>query len=142
MKKEDVELIVVHCSATKPSMDVGAAEIRRWHRERGWLDIGYHFVIKRDGSIEEGRKLDVAGAHARNWNHCSLGICLVGGLSEATGKPMDNFTDAQMNTLQLLVRGLKNDMPRADVIGHRDLPGVKKACPCFDVKTWYKHVVN
>lgn len=131
-----VDYIVVHCSATKPEQDIGADEIRLWHRQRGWLDIGYHKVIRRDGTVEDGRPLHAQGAHARGFNDVSIGICLVGGIN-ARGKPANNYTTEQLTALAALLDSLQMRHPRANVLGHRDLPNVAKACPCFDVKPWY-----
>ena len=132
-----VDYRIVHCSATPPSLDIGAADIRRWHLERGFADIGYHFVIRRDGSLEAGRPLHVVGAHARPWNQRSVGICLVGGVN-ASRKPANNFTKEQFSSLRELIRKLTVKYPGVAIIGHRDVPGVKKACPSFDVKFWLK----
>lgn len=117
-------------------MDIGAEEIRRWHLRRGWFDIGYHYVIRRNGKIEKGREDDVPGAHARGFNHLSLGICLVGGVAEDKKTPENNFTPEQFDSLASLLTGLKFDYPDAEIVGHRDLPNVTKACPSFDVKEW------
>jgi N-acetylmuramoyl-L-alanine amidase len=126
--------LVVHCAATKPTMDIGLREIRQWHRERGWLDIGYHFVIRRDGSVEKGRPQDVIGAHVEGHNYESLGVCLAGGIN-ALGKPENNFTPEQFESLRSLLAKLKADYPSAQVVGHRDLDP-KKACPSFNVASW------
>lgn len=136
--RKTTDYIVIHCSATRPSQDIGAAEIARWHRQRGFLTIGYHIVIRRDGTIEDGRKpLESIGAHVQGWNHCSVGICLVGGVSERNvNKAQDNFTPEQMQSLALVVAGLKNRWPNAKVQGHRDFPEVAKACPSFDAVAW------
>lgn len=114
-------------------MDIGAAMIREWHLERGFSDIGYHFVIWRDGYIEEGRPISRIGAHAKGHNSDSIGICLVGGIDEE-GKPDSNFTCKQYGALCTLVDELVNDpnLNINQVLGHRDLPGVKKACPSFN----------
>ena len=132
-RKETTE-IIIHCAATKPSMKVDATVIDRWHRERGWLKIGYHYVISRDGSIEIGRNEDTVGAHARGHNATSVGICMVGGLSEQ-GKPEDNFTENQWQMLTRLVDGLTSKYPEAEVIGHNNVSN--KDCPCVDVGEWY-----
>lgn len=133
----DITHIVVHCSATPPSLDIGTDEIRRWHtEERGWTDIGYHFVCRRDGTIEEGRPLKRPGAHVKGHNHSSIGICWVGGISSSQ-KAEDNRTADQSVALYKKIRELKEEYPQAEVLGHRDFPGVRKACPCFDVRTWY-----
>lgn len=129
--------IVVHCSATKAGQDIGAKEIDSWHRTRGFLKIGYHFVIRLDGKFEVGRYEDEVGAHAEGFNSSSIAVCLVGGL-DANGKPENNFNHEQMETLRRIVFALKDLHPNAEVLGHRDLPGVKKDCPCFDVRAWWK----
>jgi N-acetyl-anhydromuramyl-L-alanine amidase AmpD len=131
------DYIVVHCAATKATMDVGVREIRQWHvQERGWLDIGYHFVIRRNGTVEDGRPHNVIGAHVEGYNSRSLGICLVGGIN-SKGAPEDNFTPEQMNSLSLLLRAQKRTYPAAKIVGHRDLDS-GKACPSFDVAPWLK----
>ena len=133
---DKVDHIVIHCSATRESQDIGAKEIDLWHRQRGFLKIGYHFVIRRDGTVEHGRSIDEPGAHARGWNHRSIGICLVGGVMPNGRTPEDNFTVAQWASLKDLLGGLRLNWPHADIVGHRDLPGVQKECPCFDVEQW------
>lgn len=135
--RKTTDLIVIHCSATKPSMNIDAKTIDRWHREKGYLRIGYHFVIKRDGIIEIGRPENEIGAHARGVNDRSIGICLVGGLNEA-GVPAAEYTDEQWQSLRKLVNGLAIKYPYAQIIGHRDVPGTQKACPSFDVREWVK----
>ena len=129
-KRTSTEYIVVHCAATPATMDIGAEEIRRWHKERGWIDIGYHFVIRRDGTVEKGRKIDAIGAHVRGVNQISVGICLVG---------TDEFEDAQFASLKELIVSLLDEYPAAQVKGHRDFPNVKKECPGFDVPSWWKN---
>jgi N-acetyl-anhydromuramyl-L-alanine amidase AmpD len=133
----DVQVIVVHCTDTPPTMDIGVEEIRRWHvEENGWTDIGYHYVIRRDGTVEEGRPLARPGAHAKGFNHNSVGIAYVGGKGKNGGR-QDNRTRAQTESLFRLIQDLQERFPGAGLIGHRDLKGVKKACPCFDVREWY-----
>ncbi|TBE66388.1 N-acetylmuramoyl-L-alanine amidase [Rhizobium ruizarguesonis] len=127
--------LVVHCSATQPKMDIGAKEIRQWHREKGWIDIGYHFVIRRDGTVELGRPENVVGAHVENHNSNSIGICLVGGV-DTKGKAENNFTPAQFATLAIKLRELRSKYPGVTVQGHRDFPGAKKDCPSFDTRKW------
>lgn len=134
---KSVDYLVVHCAATKASMDIGKAEITQWHRERGFFDIGYHYVIRRDGTIEKGRPDTRPGAHARGFNHISLGICLVGGVAEDGKTPEDNFTAEQYATLFDLLTELVGEYPEAALVGHRDLPNVHKACPSFDVNSWW-----
>lgn len=141
MAVDDVKMIVIHCSASKPSLDVGVTEIDQWHRKRGFLKIGYHYVIRRDGTVEKGRELTEPGAHAIGVNSKSIGICMVGGLDEKTGKPANNFTGAQWVSLESTVANMKKQFPKVTaIIGHRDIPGVKKDCPCFNVKQWAESV--
>lgn len=144
----DTDYIVIHCSATPPGMDIGADDIRRWHTDkppagRGWKDIAYAEVIRRNGVSEEGRDLDPAipaaneiGAHVLGYNDKSIGICLVGGVGE-NGDPENNFTPVQMLSLKRSLKFYKALFPEAEIVGHRDLdPG--KACPSFDVGAWLK----
>lgn len=126
----------MHCSATQPLKKIRASTIDRWHRKRGWLKIGYHYVIRADGSLEFGRQLDEVGAHAKGHNKNSIGICLVGGVN-AQGEAEDNFSRTQKKTLKTLLEMLISKCEDGvTVCGHRDLPNVHKACPCFDVKEW------
>lgn len=128
--------LVVHCSATPAGKPFRAADIDRWHREQGWDSIGYHFVIPLDGSIEPGRDLEQAGAHVSGHNKTSIGICLIGGVSHDGKQPKDTFNQAQKDALELLLQGLRARWPGARILGHRDFPGVAKACPSFDVRAW------
>lgn len=144
-----INKIVIHCSATKESQWVDIEEIYRWHKKRGFREIGYHFVIKLDGSIEVGRTIDEIGAHAKGHNHDSIGVCYIGGL-DSNGKAKDTRNTDQRKAMDNLITRLKNSFPNAEIIGHRDLSvdlngdGVisrnewMKECPCFDVKSEYK----
>jgi N-acetyl-anhydromuramyl-L-alanine amidase AmpD len=131
-----INLIVIHCAATPPDADIGREEIHQWHLARGWSGIGYHFVIRRNGDIEIGRDMERVGAHAQGHNSDSLGLCMVGGI-DTYGNPEDNFTDAQYEALLSLVLALQIRHPQAKVLGHRDLPGVQKACPSIDAIAWW-----
>jgi len=133
----EINKVVVHCSATKQSMDIGAEDIRGWHKSKGWDDIGYHYVIRRNGVVEKGRDVSIAGAHAKGHNFNSIGICLVGGIDNDS-KADDNYTLKQYNALIQLISFLEITFPIDDVLGHRDLPSVNKSCPCFSVRAWYK----
>ena len=99
---------------------------------RGFADIGYHYYITRDGLVHAGRPLYTVGAHVTGYNAHSIGICYEGGL-DMRGRPKDTRTLEQKETLRKLLERLKEDYPEAKVVGHRDLPGVKKDCPCFEV---------
>jgi len=138
-ERSSTDYIVIHCTATRPSMDIGFAEVDAWHRHRGFLGCGYQIIIRRDGTIEEGRDIDDVGAHAKGFNHNSIGIALVGGVTEDdVAISENNFTDIQFDTLSNVVTTLQLSYPDVEVLGHRDLPDVTKDCPAFDVKEWMK----
>lgn len=141
--------LVIHCSATREGQYVDAAEIRRWHLAKKWADIGYHFVIRLDGTIEVGRPLRQQGAHVEGHNRTTIGICYVGGV-EADGKtPKDTRTPAQKAALLDLLTALKAQYPAAKIRGHRDYSPDRngngriepnewiKACPSFDAAGEY-----
>ena len=135
-----ITLIVVHCSAVKPDQLSSAAQIDSWHRERGFhLGIGYHYVIRRDGTIEPGRPEWMIGAHCHvkghHYNTHSIGICYEGGL-DARGQPDDTRTTAQKATMRQLLEDLHLRYPRAMIVGHRDLSR-DRDCPCFDAYKEY-----
>jgi N-acetylmuramoyl-L-alanine amidase len=139
MSRQVTKYIVIHCAATRASMDVGAKEIGQWHKQRGWSGIGYHFVIRRDGRVERGRAESAIGSHVAGHNSNTLGVCLVGGLGEGKGwPPENNFTQAQWAALRTLLREMIDRYPGATILGHRDFPGVAKACPSFDARAWAK----
>jgi N-acetylmuramoyl-L-alanine amidase len=138
VNRKSTNWIVIHCSATRAIQDVGAADIRKWHRAKGWADIGYHYVIRRSGKVEAGRPVDTVGAGVQGHNADSVHICLVGGLNDDTWKPESNYTPQQWESLTKLVATLSKKYPKARVLGHRDFPNVAKACPCFAAKTWAK----
>lgn len=138
-KRDKTDFIAIHCSATSEKQNIGAADIDRWHRKQGWACIGYHYVIRRDGTVEPGRDETVVGAHVADFNSSSIGICMVGGVdADDVSKAENNFTEAQFASLKKLLVGLKARYPQAKIQGHRDFPNVKKACPSFDVKAWLK----
>ena len=136
--RKSTDFIAIHCSATRPSMNIGVKEITKWHKDKGWATIGYHYVIRRDGKLEAGRPEAQIGAHVEGFNAVSVGVCMVGGVHEDTLGPEDNFTPAQYATLKTLIPFLLAKYPKAKVQGHRDFPNVKKACPSFDVAKWLK----
>ncbi len=126
-----IHKIIIHCSATKKNGQIGAKEIDVWHKQRGFNAIGYHFVILRDGSIEDGRSVSEVGAHCLGYNHDSLGICLVGGLAD-NGDAENNFTKEQMQSLKQKLIELVEQFPFVKIMGHRDLAATD--CPCFEVR--------
>ena len=132
-----MDFLAVHCSATPEGKAFTAKDIDRWHREKGWRMIGYHYVIGLDGKVEKGRPDDMPGAHVEGYNSRSLGICLIGGC-DAAMKPKNTFTPAQFKSLHDLLKTLHAKYPNAVIQGHRDFPKVAKACPSFSVKDWLK----
>lgn len=132
--------IVVHYSATYGDQNLTVKDIDRMHRDRGWKMVGYHFVIRRDGMIENGRPENTIGAHVGGQNTGKIGICWLGGLNRATGpdKGVDNRTAAQTDALIWLIRDLLKRYPDAKVVGHRDLANTQ--CPGFDVPAWWAKV--
>ena len=132
-----IDKIIVHCSATREGQHVTVQQIRQWHLQRNFADIGYHYVIYLDGTVHKGRSLEKAGAHCKGYNAHSIGICYVGGL-DRQGKPKDTRTAAQKAALLSLIRELRQRFPRATVHGHREF--ANKACPCFDAKKEYSQV--
>jgi N-acetylmuramoyl-L-alanine amidase len=119
------EGIVIHCSDSPQGRGDNAETIDRWHKERGWSSIGYHFVILEDGTIEAGRDIDKQGAHAKGYNHY-IGICLIG---------IDKFTDKQFESLKALVSGLMEnyDIMPNKVLGHYQVDKHGKTCPNIDI---------
>ncbi len=107
------------------------------HLQRGFSDIGYHRVIRRNGKWEQGREDDEVGAHVQGYNSVSIGVCLVGGVNTKM-EPEDNFTIEQMEALKQMIPELQKMYPNAIVQGHRDFPKVAKSCPSFDVAAWMK----
>ena len=127
-----VRFLIIHCSATRCDCDYTAEQLLRDHKARGFRTVGYHFYIRKSGIVTRHRALLEVGAHARGYNRCSIGICYEGGL-DASGCPADTRTSAQKQRMMELLWKLRRLFPDAQVAGHRDLPGVKKDCPCFDV---------
>lgn len=131
-----VTRIVVHCSATPPEWDGDIRQIHEWHQKRGWTMVGYHHVITRPGEVQNGRPYHKRGAHVKGYNHNSLGICLIGGITDwDTKQPQDNFTPEQKATLKAVLTSLKVLAPQALIQGHYELDS-GKACPSFDVGLW------
>ena len=124
--------IIIHCTATRADRSFSVQSLEASHKARGFITIGYHYYITRDGVVHAGRALYTVGAHATGYNAHSIGICYEGGL-DIRGRPCDTRTLEQKDTLQKLLMRLKEDYPEVKVVGHRDLPGVTKDCPCYEV---------
>lgn len=124
--------IIVHCSDSPDKLDIGAKEIAEWHLQRGFKTIGYHFVVRRDGSIETGRPIDQVGAHVAGHNSDSIGICWVG---------RDRPTAFQRESLIEQIWDLLDQfhLQVSDVYGHKELnPG--KSCPNLDMPAFRKEL--
>lgn len=139
----NITKIIVHCAATPEGKDYTVEQIRDWHLKRGFADIGYHYVVYRDGSIHKGRDEKIAGAHTTGQNTCSIGVCYIGGCVNDSDpnwnkKPKDTRTPAQKEALLHLLKELKAKYPKAIIYGHRDFAA--KACPSFDAKTEYAYL--
>ena len=130
-----IDLIVIHCTASRPNQHISMEQLDKMHQARGWKCCGYHYYITRDGQLHFGRPEEMVGAHARHYNAHSIGICYEGGLDEK-GNPADTRTPAQKHALIALLRSLKVDYPDAEIMGHCELEGVHKACPSFSCQEY------
>ena len=137
-----INKIIVHCSATPEGKDFTVDDIRSWHLKKGWSDIGYHYVVYRDGSVHVGRDVNIQGAHCadNNGNIGSIGVCYIGGCARDGKTPKDTRTDAQKTALLNLLIDLKKLYPQAVILGHRDLDKHGKLCPSFDAKKEYSNI--
>ena len=131
-----IDLIVIHCSATRCNRSFPVTALIRCHADRFGF-TGYHYYITRDGQTYQTRHDQLVGAHAKGYNSHSIGVCYEGGL-DASGKPADTRTPRQKAALLKLLRRLKAEHPDARILGHRDLPNVHKDCPCFDAINEYQ----
>ena len=132
-ERQKTDTIGIHCADTPDDRDVDMATIKKWHvEERGWSDIGYHFVIRRNGLVEAGRDIKLAGAHARAVNGTSVGVCMVG---------KENFDSRQFDSLRDTVQMLLKLYPDSKVIGHCDVEPKKPQCPGFDVSKWFNEAI-
>lgn len=136
--KRRIDYIVVHSTATHEGQDFTVEQIRKVHKAKGWGDIGYHYVVYRDGTLHLGRDVDLAGVHARNYNAHSIGIVYVGGCEKTSSKAKDTRTEAQKITLRDTLKKLRALYPKAKIVGHRNLNAT--ACPSFDAKTEYRDI--
>ena len=137
-----ITLIIIHCSATPQGVRLSFDDCRRDHiRHRGFNDIGYHFYVRRDGTVSQHRRLLEVGAHCRPFNRCSIGVCYEGGL-DTEGHPADTLTGEQFERLEQLLSRLLKLFPKAQLRGHRDMPGsVPKACPCLDCQSVFRAIL-
>lgn len=134
-----ISKIVLHCTATPEGRDVSVDDIKQWHLDRGWSDIGYHYVIDINGNLQNGRPLTRVGAHVRGHNKGSIGIAYVGGV-DANLKPKDTRTENQKGRLKALILDLMDEYPEATLHGHNEF--ANKACPSFDVQKEYDDIID
>jgi len=130
-----IRYLTIHCAATPEGRDVKAATIDAWDKAK-FGQVSYHGIIELDGSYVVGLDDDQKGAHVGGKNTGNIGICYVGGMDKQDKKPKDTRTEAQKKTMARVVRNYMAQHPGLIVRGHRDWPGVAKACPCFDVIPW------
>ena len=145
MKKRTItKQIILHCSATPEGMDIRAKDIRKWHKQNGWEDIGYHYIIDLDGTIEKGRPENMVGAHCTGQNSNSIGICYIGGCDKNM-QPKNTITDIQkQKLLDLVYLLLENYKLTIDNV-HCHNEYSNKACPSFSIKDfrrWYEEAFN
>ena len=138
VSKRKITEIIVHCTATQEGKNFTVSDITRWHKQRGFSTIGYHYVIYLDGTRHLGRNVNISGAHCENHNSHSIGVCYVGGLASDGKTPKDTRTQAQKTALLALLRELRRIYPMARIYGHNELSS--KACPCFDCKKEYRYI--
>lgn len=134
-----IDTIILHCSATKETSNYTYSQLEKDHLKRGWVTVGYHYYIRRDGNIIPCRDLDKVGAHCSGHNTSSIGICYEGGL-DANGKPKDTRTEEQKESMKKLVKGCMErfGLKPKDVYGHYHYSS--KSCPCFDVEEYRKEL--
>ena len=130
--------IIIHCTDTPPRSDIGIKEIDVWHRQKGYDEIGYHIVIRLNGTIEFGRAINKVGAHCKGHNSYSIGICYVGG-QDVFGNRCDTRTPQQKEALAIVLDFLTRALPITKIHGHKYYND-KKLCPCFDVESEYAHL--
>jgi N-acetylmuramoyl-L-alanine amidase. len=131
--------IIIHCSATMPTHYVDCQIIDKWHKERGFKKIGYHYVILLDGTIENGRQTWEVGAHCSGHNAHSVGICYTGGIDTLTGKSKDTRTQEQKNAITKLIVMLCAIYDIQEIVGHNEY--APKDCPCFNAREEYYHLL-
>ena len=126
-----INKVIIHCANTPEGRDDKIDTIRQWHLDKGWNDIGYHYVIELDGQIQAGRPIELFGAHTLGQNKYSIGICYVGGMNKSMTKPKDTRTEEQKESLISLIADLRKKYPVLSIHGHNEYS--PKACPSFDV---------
>ena len=140
--KRKITDIIIHCSATPEGRAYTVDQMRRDHKKQGWSDIGYHYVVYRNGHVESGRDVDLIGAHCEGHNAHSIGVCYVGGMDKDNKVPKDTRTLAQKAGLLKILEELKALYPDAKIVSHRDYDTHGKKCPSFDATHEYENIGN
>ena len=133
--KRPIDRIFIHCSATPEGRKHDVEDLRLWHKAKGWNDVGYHYVVKLDGTVEDGRSINIDGAHSKGQNQDSIAICYIGGTTKSGKTAKDTRTDAQIDALDTLLNNLKVIYPKATLHGHNEFSS--KECPSFNVQDEY-----
>lgn len=127
--------IAIHCSATSQTTSVESIK-NYWRQKLGWEYPGYHYIVEADGNVVNLLDISQKSNGVAGWNHTIINVCYIGGI-DGSGSPVDNRTPEQKNSLLVLLKSLKRNFPHAIIKGHRDFPGVRKACPCFNALSEY-----
>ena len=135
-----INKIILHCTATPEGRHTTVEDIRLWHKQRGWSDIGYHYVVYLDGSVHNGRPVEKIGSHVYGLNKNSIGVCYIGGVDKNNLKAKDTRTPEQIMALDLLLGSLLDDFKGATLHGHNEF--ANKACPSFDVQDEYRYLID
>ena len=130
-----IDKVIIHCADTKTNQNFDVSDIDRWHKNKGWTEIGYHYYIKLDGTIQTGRKLKRVGAHCAGHNSSSVGVCLEGG-KNPDGTKWDMCTSKQEYAVEKLLLTLGKDYPNITLHGHYEFSKTK-SCPNFDINKFY-----
>jgi N-acetylmuramoyl-L-alanine amidase len=134
----NIQYIVIHCTATQPSASIAAIQ-NYWQTTLGWKNPGYHYILPTDGSILQLLDESLIANGVAGYNHACIHLSYIGGVNEHN-IPTDTRTLNQHSAMYYLIKVLRAKYPLAIIQGHRDFPGVHKACPSFDVKSWLKEL--
>ena len=135
-----INKVIVHCTATPEDRHTTVEDVKRWHLDRGWSDIGYHYLVYLDGTVHEGRPVEIQGAHTKGQNKNSIGIAYVGGIDKVNFKAKDTRTEEQKEALVDMLEFFKIAYPEVTIHGHNEF--ASKSCPSFDAKTEYENITN
>jgi len=135
-----IHKIILHCTATPEGRNTTVEDIRRWHKEKGFNDIGYHYVVYLDGTVHDGRSVEIVGAHTKGYNTGSIGVVYVGGIDSKKFEPKDTRTSKQKKSMHTFIKGLMDKYKGATLHGHNEFAA--KACPSFKVQSEYSDLIE